>query len=90
MVGLSSINGDDASENNTSTSMKFDDDRWYTIRVRVNKDRIACWIDKEQMVDQIVGRAKKSRSARKSKPPSRWASPPGTRPAQSAISAGAR
>jgi len=52
VVGLSSINGDDASENNTSKSMKFDDDRWYTIRVRVNKVRIACWIDKEQMVNE--------------------------------------
>lgn len=54
VVGLSSINGDDASENNTSKSMKFDDDRWYTIRVRVNKARIACWIDKEQMVDKAL------------------------------------
>lgn len=52
VVGLSSINGDDASENSTGTSMKFDDDRWYTIRVRVNKARIVCWIDKAQLVDE--------------------------------------
>lgn len=54
VVGLSSINGDDAAENNTSSSMKFDDNRWYTIRVRVSKNRIACWIDKEQVVNRAI------------------------------------
>ena len=52
VVGLSSINGDDAANNSTSQNKKFDDNRWYTIRVRVNKVRIACWIDKEQMVNE--------------------------------------
>ena len=52
LVGLSSIDGEDAANNNTSSDMKFDDNRWYTIRVRVNKARIVCWIDKEQKVDQ--------------------------------------
>lgn len=60
LVGLSSINGDDASENNTSSDMKFDDNRWYTIRVRVNKVRIVCWIDKEQKVDQPLDQVKVS------------------------------
>ena len=54
VVGLSSINGDDASENSSGTSMKFDNDRWYTIRVRVNTKQIVCWIDKEKMVDQTL------------------------------------
>jgi hypothetical protein len=54
VVGLSSINGDDASENSTGSSRKFDDNRWYTIRVRVNKARIVCWIDKEQVVDEAL------------------------------------
>lgn len=54
LVGLSSINGEDASENNTSSDRSFDNNRWYTIRVRVNKIRIACWIDKEQVVDEAL------------------------------------
>lgn len=53
-VGLSSINGDDAANNNTSSIKKFDDNRWYTIRVRVNKERIQCWIDKEQVVNETL------------------------------------
>jgi hypothetical protein len=51
LVGLSSINGNDASENNTSSNMDFEDNHWYTIRVRVSKKRIACWIDKKQVVN---------------------------------------
>ncbi len=34
--------------------MAFDSNRWYTIRVRVNKNRIATWIDKEQIVDESL------------------------------------
>ena len=35
VVGLSSINGQDASENDTSQSIEFQNGRWYTARVRV-------------------------------------------------------
>jgi hypothetical protein len=51
IVGLSSINGMDASENETNRTMKFERDRWYRIRIRVTKSRIEAWIDKKQMVD---------------------------------------
>ena len=54
VVGLSSINGDDAANNNTSSIKKLDDNRWYTIRVRVSKERIQCWIDKEQVVNETL------------------------------------
>jgi hypothetical protein len=51
VVGLSSINGLDASENETTQYEKFDQNKWYTVRVRVADGLIACWIDDKQMVD---------------------------------------
>ena len=57
VVGLSNIDGRDASENKTTRYMAFDDNRWYRIRVRVTADKIQAWIDDERMVDQgIQGR----------------------------------
>ncbi|MBN2665546.1 MAG: DUF1080 domain-containing protein [Bacteroidales bacterium] len=55
VVGLSSINGMDASENETSTLMQFEKDRWYGIRVRVAGGKIQAWIDEEQVVDFTIG-----------------------------------
>lgn len=51
VVGLSNINNMDASENETSTSKDFKKDHWYKVKIRVAKDRIACWIDGKQLVD---------------------------------------
>jgi hypothetical protein len=51
VVGLSSINGSDASENETTQYEKFDSNKWYNIRVRVAGGKIECWIDDKQMVD---------------------------------------
>ncbi|MBI5684458.1 MAG: DUF1080 domain-containing protein [Verrucomicrobia bacterium] len=54
VVGISSIDGMDASENETTKSMEFVKDRWYAIRVRVTAEKIECWIDKEQIVDVTI------------------------------------
>jgi Domain of Unknown Function (DUF1080) len=51
VVGISSIDGMDASENETTKSMEFIKDRWYSIRVRVTTEKIECWIDNEQVAD---------------------------------------
>jgi hypothetical protein len=51
VVGLSSIDGSDASENETTKYQEFASGRWYAVRVRVTKDKIEVWIDKKQMVD---------------------------------------
>jgi hypothetical protein len=52
VVGLSSINEQDASNNDTTKYMKFKTGQWYTIRVRVTKEKIEAWIDDKQVVDQ--------------------------------------
>lgn len=54
VVGLSSIDGRDASENETTQYQKFDAGKWYRIRVRVTADRIGCWIDDQQVIDQDI------------------------------------
>src|SRR5216117_874822 len=56
VVGLSSIDGLDASENETTKYMKFDAGRWYHIRLRVRKEQIEAWIDDEKIADQSIVR----------------------------------
>lgn len=51
VVGLSSIDDRDASENETRKNMGFDNDKWYRVRIRVTPERISAWIDKDQVVD---------------------------------------
>jgi hypothetical protein len=51
VVGLSSLDGQDASENETTRQMGFETGRWYRIRLRVAASRIAAWIDDESVVD---------------------------------------
>lgn len=52
VVGLSSINFLDASENETSQSMEFSNGRWYDVRIRVTPDKIQAWLDGRQIIDQ--------------------------------------
>jgi hypothetical protein len=54
VVGLSSIDGMDASENATSQSIAFDDRRWYDVRIRVTPEKIQAWLDEKPIVDQDI------------------------------------
>ncbi len=51
VVGLSSIDYADASENETRKDMEFKTGRWYRVRVRVTRQRIEAWIDRDKVVD---------------------------------------
>ncbi|HRX79226.1 MAG: DUF1080 domain-containing protein [Planctomycetaceae bacterium] len=63
VVGLSSIDGHDASENETTQYKKFEAEQWYKIRLRVTPERIEAWIDDKVWVDQdIKGRKITTRS----------------------------
>jgi 3-keto-disaccharide hydrolase len=50
-VGLSTIDGLDASTNETNREMRLDDEHWYAVRVRVEHARIRAWLDEEPVVD---------------------------------------
>ena len=54
VVGLSSINGADAAHNETTFTRKFEDGRWYSLRLRVTPGRITAWIDDEQEIDVSI------------------------------------
>src|SRR5688572_21243117 len=54
LVGVSSIDGMDASENEYTQYMKFDANKWYTIRLRVTDRKIQAWIDNERMIDADI------------------------------------
>ncbi|MCA9053901.1 MAG: DUF1080 domain-containing protein [Planctomycetaceae bacterium] len=49
VTGISSINGFDASENETTDYYGFDRKKWYKVRVRVTDDAIQAWLDDERI-----------------------------------------
>lgn len=51
VVGLSSLNGMDASENSTSQSREFEMNRWYRVRIRVTPAKIESWLDDRHIID---------------------------------------
>lgn len=51
VVGLSSVDSMDASENETTKFLSFQTKRWYPIRLRVTKEKVEAWIDQEKVVD---------------------------------------
>jgi hypothetical protein len=57
VVGISSLDGQDAANNETANYMNFEKGRWYKIRLRVIPDKIQAWIDDEKVVDvETAGR----------------------------------
>ncbi|MFO0889357.1 MAG: DUF1080 domain-containing protein [Isosphaeraceae bacterium] len=50
ITGLSSLDGMDASENETSHSVRYKDKTWYRFRVRVTGKMVRCWIDEKEIV----------------------------------------
>lgn len=51
VVGLSNVDGYDASENETSATKEFESGRWYAFRLAVSDERIRAWIDGNIIVD---------------------------------------
>jgi hypothetical protein len=49
VTGLSSLNGMDASENETTRSIAYKDKTWYRFRVRVTDAVIRCWVDDKEI-----------------------------------------
>jgi hypothetical protein len=56
LVGISNIDGQDASGNETTQYVRFEDERWYAVRVRVVPDRLQVWLDEKEIVDVAIAR----------------------------------
>ena len=54
VVGLSSLDGEDAASNETTKFMNFENGRWYKVRLRVAPTTIQAWIDGEKLVDVVT------------------------------------
>jgi hypothetical protein len=62
VTGLSSLNGSDASENETRRFVKYENGTWYKFRVHVTDPVIRCWIDdKETFAVDYQGQQVKTR-----------------------------
>jgi hypothetical protein len=51
IVGLSNLDGWDASDNETRSYFNFENKRWYALRLRVTDERITAWIDEARVID---------------------------------------
>ena len=51
LVGISSLDDLDASENETTSFETFEKERWYQIRMRVTGKKIQAWIDDHKVID---------------------------------------
>jgi hypothetical protein len=58
LVGISCFDYMDAANNETTKMMEFENNRWYSIRVRVTETKIEAWIDDKQIVDAEPGTRK--------------------------------
>jgi hypothetical protein len=54
VVGLSSLDGQDASENDTTHSMYLETGHWYHIDLRVTPQKIQVWLDKDKIIDASI------------------------------------
>ena len=54
IVGFSSIDGWDASDNETRTYFTFENGRYYAFRLRVTADRLSAWIDEKPIIDVVI------------------------------------
>jgi Domain of Unknown Function (DUF1080) len=51
VTGISSINGADASENETTGNMEFTSNKWYKVRIRVTDKKLEAWIGDDKVAD---------------------------------------
>ena len=75
ITGLSSIDGMDASQNETGRFIKFENQKWYRFRVRITAKTIRCWVDDKEVAmlnheDRRLGtRLETGRASRSDLPP---------------------
>jgi len=60
VIGLSSLDDNDASENETTSSMNLATGHWYQVRLRVTPVKIQAWLDQEKIIDVPISGKKVS------------------------------
>ena len=53
-TGISSIDGLDASENDTTKFLGYEKDKWFRIRMKVTHDKLETWINDDKVVDKDI------------------------------------
>lgn len=57
LIGISSLDDFDASENETGDAYIFEENTWYDIRLRITDSEISVWIDDKEVIDcEVTGR----------------------------------
>lgn len=54
VTGISSIDDLDAANNATGSYQRYDDDKWYSVRLRVTPENLSAWVDDKQVVDADI------------------------------------
>ena len=57
LIGISSLDDFDASENDTGDAYVFEDNKWYDVRLRVTETKLQVWLDDKMVIDcDVEGR----------------------------------
>ncbi len=51
LIGISSIDDFDASENETGDAFIFEDNQWYDVKLQVTDAKLCVWIDHQKVID---------------------------------------
>lgn len=51
LIGISSLDDFDASENDTGDAYVFEDNKWYDVRLRVTEAKLQVWLDDKMVID---------------------------------------
>ena len=54
LIGISSLDDFDASENDTGDAYVFEDKKWYDVRLRVTAEKLQVWLNDKMVIDSDV------------------------------------
>ena len=54
LIGISSLDDFEASENDTGDAYVFEDKKWYDVRLRVTEEKLQVWLDDKMVIDSDV------------------------------------
>ena len=54
LAGISSIDGQDAADNSTRSEQRFENGKWYRLKLEVREDEIKAWIDDRIVINTSI------------------------------------